>query len=141
MAPPAMSGGARARAYDRCVLFGPKADIAIEIEPSEVLPGETVEAMVRVVVDKDVEVDEGRLELVYENEYTYRTRRYSYLTRMSWVRSETVTDVVADDSVRFLDTTALLADTPYEETVTFTVPATAAPSAEGEITSVRWWAI
>src|SRR5439155_22400018 len=28
-----------------------------------------------------------------------------------------------------------------EETVTFTVPATAAPSAEGELTSVRWWAI
>ena len=34
---------------------------------------------------------------------------------------------------------ALVADTPYEDAVTLTVPESAAPSAEGEITSVRWW--
>jgi hypothetical protein len=123
------------------VLFGPKADVAVELDPEEVLPGQPVEATVRVVPGKDLEVEEGRLELVYENEYTYRTRRYSFLLRMSSVRSETVTDVVVEDGVRFLDAGSLTADTPYEHTATLTVPATAAPSAEGEITSVRWWAI
>jgi len=123
------------------VPFGRKADVAIELEPDEVLPGESVDATIRVVPGKDLEVEEGRLELVYENEYTYRTRRYSFLLKMSSVRSATVTDVVVEDSVSFREAGPLLADTPYEHTATLTVPAIAAPSAEGEITSVRWWAI
>jgi hypothetical protein len=123
------------------VPFGPKADVEVELEPDEVLPGEAVEATVRVVPSRDLEVEEGRVELVYENEYTYKTRRYSFLVRMSWVRSETVTDVVVEDTAAIFESGALLADTPYEHTATLAVPATAAPSAEGEITSVRWWAI
>ena len=49
--------------------------------------------------------------------------------------------MVVEDAVSFRDAGALLADTPNEHTGTLAVPATAAPSAEGEITSVRWWAL
>jgi hypothetical protein len=116
-------------------------DLGVEIDPDEVLPGDSVQATVRVVSTDDLEVEEGRVDLVYENEYTYRTRRYSYLTKLAWVRDETMTDQVVEAEARFLARSALAADTPYEETVSLTVPESAAPSAQGEITSVRWWAI
>ena len=121
--------------------FRPRAEIRIELEPDEAPPGDSVEVAIRVVPGDDLELVEGRIDLVYENEYTYRTRRYSYLTKLSSVRDETVTDVVVEESARFLEAGALVADTPYEDAVTLTVPESAAPSAEGEITSVRWWAI
>jgi len=113
-------------------------DIRVEVDPDEVLPGQSVEATIRVVLADDLVVEEGRVDLVYENEYAYRTRRNSYL---SWAREETVTDQVVEASARFLARSALAADTPYDETVSLTVPETAAPSAEGTITSVRWWTI
>lgn len=113
-------------------------DIRVEVDPDEVLPGQSVDATIRVVSADDLVVEEGRVDLVYENEYAYRTRRNSYL---SWAREETVADQVVEASARFLARSALAADTPYDETVSLTVPETAAPSAEGTITSVRWWAI
>ena len=81
---------------------------------------------------KDLEIQEGRLELVYENEYTYRhsTGRYTTTT--------TTTDRAVTDSRRFLEAGHVGADTPYDATASVTVPATAVPSAEGEITKVRW---
>jgi hypothetical protein len=118
-----------------------KVDIQVEVDPYEVLPGESVEAVVRVVPADDLEVEEGHVELVYENEYTYRTRASSHLAQLLWAREETVTEVVVEGSARFLERGALVADTAYEDMVILSVPETAAPSAEGTITSVRWWAI
>src|SRR5947209_6369000 len=116
------------------VPFRPRAEIRIELEPDEAPPGDSVEVAIRVVPGDDLELVEGRIDLVYENEYTYRTRRYSYLTKLSSVRDETVTDVVVEESARFLEAGALVADTPYEDAVTLTVPESAAPSAEGQST-------
>ena len=116
-------------------------DIRVQVEPNEVLPGESVEAAVRVVSPGDLDVEEGRVELVFENEYTYRTRGSGLLAQLLWAREETVTDVVLEASSRFLHRSSLIADTAYEDTAILTVPETAAPSAEGAITSVRWWAI
>src|SRR5919108_2213502 len=56
-------------------MFGPKADLQVSVDRDSVLPGETVEATIRILGGrKDLELQEGRLELVYENEYKYRHR-------------------------------------------------------------------
>jgi hypothetical protein len=115
------------------MVFGPKADVQVTPDRDSVLPGETVEAAIRILGGrKDLEIREGRLELVYENEYTYRHTSGRYTT------TTTTTDREVADSRRFLEAGHVAADTPYDATASVTVPATAVPSAEGEITKVRW---
>jgi hypothetical protein len=119
------------------VVFGPKADLQISLDRESVLPGETVEATIRILGGrKDLELQEGRLELVYENEYKYRHRagygdsRHTATTK--------ATDRLVADGRRFVEAGAIAADTPFEATASLTIPAIAPPSAEGEITKVRW---
>src|SRR5919204_5979355 len=119
------------------VVFGPKADLQVSLDRDSVLPGESVEATIRIVGGrKDLAIQEGRLELDYENEYTYRHRVGAGSTRRT--KASKATDRAVVDSVRFLEAGHVAADTPYEATASLTVPATAVPSAEGEITKVRW---
>lgn len=119
------------------MVFRPKADIQVALDRDSVLPGETVEAAIRILGGrKDFRIQEGRVELVCENEYTYR-----HTTGWGQSRS-TVTDTETDRTVadrhRFLEATHVAADTPWEATASLTVPTTAAPSADGKITKVRW---
>jgi Arrestin (or S-antigen), C-terminal domain len=118
-------------------VFGPKADLQVALDRDSVLPGETVEATIRILGGrKDLAIQEGRLELLYENEYTYRHRVGAGSTRRT--KESNATDRAVVESVRFLEPGHVAADTPYEATASVTVPADAAPSAEGEITKVRW---
>ena len=119
------------------MVFGPKADLQVSLDRDSVLPGETVEATIRILGGrKDLELQEGRLELAYENEYKYRHRagygdsRHTATTK--------ATDRLIADSRRFLEPGAIASDTPFEAAASLMVPATAPPSAEGEITKVRW---
>jgi len=115
------------------VVFGPKADVQVALDRDSALPGNTVEAAIRIVGGrKDLEIREGRVELVCENEYTYRHTSGRYTT------TTTTIDRAVADGRRFLEAGHVAADTPYDATVSMTVPATAVPSAEGEITKVRW---
>ena len=51
------------------MVFGPKADLQVSLDRDSALPGETVEAAIRILGGrKDLEIQEGRLELVYEHE-------------------------------------------------------------------------
>src|ERR671927_801362 len=119
------------------MVFGPKADVQVSLDRDSVLPGETVEAAIRIVGGrKDLAIQEGRLELDYENEYRYRHEVGSGSTRRT--KESKATDRTVFDTVRFLEAGHVAADTPYEATVSLTVPADAVPSAEGEITKVRW---
>jgi Arrestin (or S-antigen), C-terminal domain len=118
-------------------VFGPKADLQVSLDRDSVLPGESVEAAIRILGGrKDLAIQEGRLELDYENEYTYRHRVGTGSTRRT--KESNATDRAVHDSVRFLEAGHVAADTPYEATASLTVPADAVPSAEGEITKVRW---
>ena len=119
------------------MVFGPKADLQVSLDRDSVLAGETVEAAIRILGGrKDLAIQEGRLELLYENEYTYRHRVGSGSTRRT--KSSKATDRTVLDSVRFLEAGHVAADTPYDATASVTVPVSAVPSAEGEITKVRW---
>jgi Arrestin (or S-antigen), C-terminal domain len=118
-------------------VLGPKADIQVALDRDSVLPGETVEATIRILGGrKDLAIQEGRLELDYENEYRYRHQVGSGSTRRT--KESKATDRAVLDSVRFLEAGHVAADTSYEATASLTVPADAVPSAEGEITKVRW---
>jgi hypothetical protein len=119
------------------MVFGPKADIQVSLDRESALPGDTVEAAIRILGGrKDLEIQEGRLELVYENEYKYRHRAGYGDSRHTATTKATDRSVV--DSRRFLEAGAIASDTPFEATASLTIPATAPPSAEGEITKVRW---
>jgi hypothetical protein len=118
-------------------MFQPKADVQIALDRASALPGETVDATIRVLGGrKDLEIQEGRLELVYENEYKYR-HRAGYGDSRHTATTKT-TDRSVADSHRFLEAGAIAADTPFEATASLTIPAGAPPSGEGEITKVRW---
>ena len=118
-------------------MFGPKADVQVSLDRDSVLPGETVEATIRILGGhKDLKIQEGRLELLYENEYWYRHEVGSGSTRRT--KASKATDRADVETVRFLEAGHVAADTPYEATASVTVPADAVPSAEGEITKVRW---
>jgi sporulation-control protein spo0M len=119
------------------VVFGPKADVQVELDRASALPGETVEAAIRIVGGrKDFRIQEGRVELVCENEYTYR--HTTSFGRSANTTTDTTTDRTVADGHRFLEATDVAADTPYEATASLTIPPTAAPTAEGKITKVRW---
>jgi Arrestin (or S-antigen), C-terminal domain len=119
------------------VVFGPKADVQVSLDRESVLPGESVEATIRILGGrKDLKVQEGRLELLYENEYRYRHQVGTGSTRRTKESTATDRDVV--DTIRFLEAGAVAADTPYDARASLTIPADAVPSAEGEITKVRW---
>jgi hypothetical protein len=119
------------------MVFGPKADLQVSLDRDSALPGETVEAAIRILGGrKDLEIQEGRLELVYENEYKYRHRAGYGDSRHTATTKATDRSVV--DSRRFLEAGAIASDTPFDATAPLTIPATAPPSAEGEITKVRW---
>src|ERR671927_1694873 len=119
------------------MVFGPKADVQVSLDRDSVLPGETVEATIRILGGrKDLAIQEGRLELDYENEYWYRHEVGTGATRRT--KASKATDRAVLGTVRFLEAGHVAADTPYEATASVTVPADAVPSAEGEITKVRW---
>jgi Arrestin (or S-antigen), C-terminal domain len=116
--------------------FGSKGDVQIDLDREDVLPGETVQVTVRATPGKDLELQEGRVELVYENEYTYREQAS---TDSVWAtHSRTKTDRKVVEEQRFLAPGTVTADMPLEQTVELTIPPDAAPSAEGKITKVRW---
>src|SRR5438034_209734 len=84
------------------MVFGTKADVQVELDRASALPGETVEVAIRIVGGrKDFEIQEGRLELVYENEYTYRHTTGTGRSRST--TSSTATDRTVADSRRFLE--------------------------------------
>jgi hypothetical protein len=118
------------------VLFGPKVDVQVEVDRVTVTPGDKLDASVRVVSSKDVEIEEGRLELLYENEYTYRTT--TGMGRDEETSFSKDTDRVVERHARFVEASSLTADTPYDAKESFTIPDDAPGSGEGEITKVRW---
>ena len=118
------------------MLFGPKVDVQVELDHDTVVPGDKIGAAVRVVSSKDVDIEEGRLELVYENEYEYRSTTGTGSNRST--STYTATARVVEDHVRFVEASALTAGTSYDQTESLTLPDDAPPSGEGKITKVRW---
>ena len=117
--------------------LGKRAEIHVGVDSAAYRAGETVTATISVSAKKDFEIEQGRAELVYENEYRYRTRSYDS-DRGSSTETRTDTQKIVHETQRFLESGQLEGGTTSEHTVAFRLPADAIPSCEGEITKVRW---
>jgi SpoOM protein len=124
-------------------LGGGNATVQLLLDRADVRAGETVQATIRVSGGrKDTEIAEGRLRLVYENEYEWRERT-STLVRSSSrsepsTRTSRETDRKTIDEQRFLERGVVRADTPEDHTLSVEIPPSSVPSGEGKITRVRW---
>jgi SpoOM protein len=124
-------------------LGGGNATVQLLLDRADVSAGETVQATIRVSGGrKDTEIAEGRLRLVYENEYEWRERT-STLVRSSSrsepsTRTSRQTDRKTIDERRFLERGVVRADTPEDHTLSVEIPPSSIPSGEGKITRVRW---
>lgn len=112
-------------------------ELEVRLDKAAYLPGETVTATIALSGKKDLAIEEGRAELVYENEYTY-SRTESDNDGGSGTEDETTTDRVAQAVGRFLERGSVGSGARDEYTVNFPIPSDAIPSGEGEITKVRW---
>ncbi len=103
--------------------------------------GETVHAKLMVTSDKDVKVREGRIALIYHEEYQYRHRHHSTDSH-GHTRTSVATAWGTDEreAVRhvFLGESTLPAGTAKGLEFDFPLPATAPPSARAEIIRVEW---
>jgi hypothetical protein len=111
--------------------------LGVETDKEAYLPGETVTATITVVGKDDLEIQEGRAELVYENEYTYRDRNYDSDGRYT-TDSRTTTDHVTHATEPFLPAGTVRSGAGDAYAVALRIPEEVAPSGEGEITKVRW---
>jgi hypothetical protein len=104
-------------------------------------PGETVHASVTLVSEKEVKIQEGRIALVYQEEYQYK---YHHQSRDSHGHSRTTvatawaTDEREVNRQVFLGETSLLAGTQKNYEFDLPIPINAVPSAQAEIVHIKW---
>lgn len=118
-------------------LFGDRVDLKVTTDRPEYLPGEAVQTTVSIAGRQELEIDEARVELVSENEYTHTERSYSGRNTSS-THDVTDTDRVVHATEPILEARTIRPGEQLERTVSLAVPPGASPSGEGEITSVRW---
>ena len=124
-------------------LKGGKASVQLVLDrPRPVYaPGETVQAKVTVVGEKDLKIQQGRIALVYHEEYQYAHEERSTdsdghtetSTEKSWA-----TDEREVSKHVFLGETTIKAGSKQDFEFAFTVPNDALPSLEGEIIKIKW---
>src|SRR5919202_241465 len=88
-------------------LFRAKVDIQLTVDKPAYAPGDVVRAAIDVVPEKELELEEGRVELVYENEYRYRTRDWDSNRNVSQTTTRTATDRTVYDTQRFVEAGSL----------------------------------
>jgi hypothetical protein len=118
-------------------LFGPKVAVNVSTDKNAYLPGETITATVHATTSRELEIEEARAELVFENEYEYREHDFTNRSLTETQRHKD-TDRTTRVKQRFLEPGTLPSGAPAEHTVRLTVPDDAAPSGKGDITEVRW---
>jgi hypothetical protein len=116
--------------------FAERATLQVQTDCPHYLPGETVRVRVRVETEDDLAVEEGRVELIATNRYTYRDRdrdRDGDRTSRQVTTSEDEVAAVA----RFLEA-GTIAPGATEHEAALPLPAAAPPTGTGEIAAVAW---
>ncbi len=117
-----------------------RVEIEISADRSTYLPGDTVNVTASVKGKQELDVLEGRVDLLYANRYIYRSYSSSSSSNGGgghYTRHR-VTDEVAVATERILEEGTILSGSYSGHEVTLEVPPAAPPSASGEITSVEW---
>lgn len=103
--------------------------------------GETVHACVTLVSEKEVKIQEGRIALVYQEEYQYKHRERSGTSRghsTTTVATAWATDEKEANRQVFLGETKIAAGTQKTYEFDLPIPTNAAPSARAEIVHIKW---
>src|SRR5919204_2251661 len=98
-------------------LFGPKVAVNVSTDKNTYLPGETITATVHATTSRDLEIEEGRAELVVENEYEYREHDFTTNRSLTETQRHKDTDRETRDTQRFLEPGTLSRDAAAEHTV------------------------
>ena len=101
-------------------------------------PGETIRASLKIVNHKDLNIRQGRMELLMVEEFEYRSREYSpvsktWESRTSWDKAKQIAG-----HWEFLGAMTLPAGFSRIFEHDFFIPQTAIPTAQGHITSCKW---
>ncbi len=119
-------------------------DRSISEDATRVYPyylGETVHARVTLASEKEVKVREGRIALVYQEEYQYKHHHRSTDSHghsRTTVATAWATDEREVNRQIFLGETSLPAGAQNTYEFDLPIPANAAPSAQAEIVHVKW---
>lgn len=124
-------------------LKGGKANIKLALDRSNqvYVLGETIHATVTITGEKDIKVQQGRLEFVFHEEYQYRHRETE---RDSDGDSRTTTETTwkTDEPVLkkevFFNETTIRAGSAQTFQVDLPIPLNAAPTGAGKIVRIQW---
>lgn len=111
-------------------LFGNKAQVSVHLDKSSYVPGERIRARVTVRALKDLQIEDGSIELEYVHRYVYRSGGSAGIT------NDNVT--VARSGLLDDDNEALQAGRTLEQAVELLIPRSAPASGKGELTVVEW---
>ena len=114
-----------------------RVEIEVTAEKDTYLPGDIVNVSVRVTGKEELDIEEGRVALVCANRYVYQYQTTDSDDNQVY-RTQEATDEVEAADERILDEKTILPGSSSAHEMAFEVPATAAPSASGEITNVEW---
>ena len=123
----------------KLTLDRPVGEDATQVYPY--YPGETVHASVTLVSEKEVKIQEGRIALVYQEEYQYKHHHHSRDSHghsRTTVATTWATDEREANRQVFLGETSLPAGTQKTYEFDLPIPTNAAPSAQAEIVHIKW---
>ena len=118
-------------------LFGKKAGLAVQTDRTSYQPGEAMTVLVTVQGEDELDIEEGRVELICTNRYTYRYERTTDEGRRS-VEETTASDDKVVTVQRFLEAGTIDPGSVAEHRVTVPLPAGVPASGAGAITAVSW---
>lgn len=104
-------------------------------------PGESVHARVTLTTENDVKIKEGRITLVYQEEYQYKHRHHSGTSHghsTTTVATAWATDEREANRQVFLGESKIPAGTSKIYEFDLPIPANAPPSARAEIIHINW---
>jgi Arrestin (or S-antigen), N-terminal domain len=123
----------------KLTLDRPVSEDATQVYPY--YPGETVHASVMLVSEKEVKIREGRIALIYHEEYQYKHHHRttdSHGHSRTTVATAWATDEREINRQVFLGETSLPAGTQKTFEFDLPIPSHAAPSAQAEIVHIEW---
>lgn len=119
-------------------LFGSRPELDIQLERTAYRAGDSVHGLVLVRSEKEREVDSGEVYLRCVETYEYRKRDRSNRDNRNDIDTIRESDTVIEFGQQFCGQTVLLPGQESQHPFSFTIPAGALPSYEGDILDVRW---
>jgi sporulation-control protein spo0M len=117
--------------------IGERVGVEVTADKDTCYPGDAINVSVKVTGKEELDIEEGRVALVFSNHYVYQYESTDSDNNTVY-RTKEVTDEVAAADERILEEKTILPGSYSGHEIAFELPTTAAPSASGEITNVEW---